>query len=230
MEQHLRQLIEEVCQHPLKNPKRQKAMNKLLIEIQRLPGLGKSSHPDYLDALNQTWEWGNRSICTQFDWSKPKIQERLVQWLNSYLYWRIKDLYSSSKVNSTSLDAPIGNDEAGATLLELLSENGLHPPSRNGLDAYIEQIERERQQDIGLALEQYIEEDPEGKLHNCHPKAHPECNCRLLSQRVLLNSPPNKFSSLSTELNIKYQTLNAHWKRNCLPQLQEIAKELGYQP
>ncbi len=56
MEQHLRQLIEEVCQHPLKNPKRQKAMNKLLIEIQRLPGLGKSSHPDYLDALNQTWE------------------------------------------------------------------------------------------------------------------------------------------------------------------------------
>lgn len=230
MEQHLRQLIEEVCQHPLKTPKRRKAMNRLLIEIQRLPGLGKSSHPDYLDALNQTWEWVNRSICARFDWGEPKVQERLVQWLNKYLYWRIKDLYLSPKGNPTSLDTPIGNDEAGTTLLELLSENSLHPPSRSGLDAYIEQIERERQQDIGLALERYIEQDPEGKLQNCHPKAHPECNCQLMSQRILLKSPPDKLSALSTELNIKYQTLNAHWKRNCLPRLQEIAKELGYQP
>ena len=124
MEQHLRQLIGEVCQHPLNTPKRRKAMNRLLIEIQQLPGLAKSSHPDYLDALNRTLEWANRSICDQFDWGEPEVQKRLVQWLNKYLYWRIKDLSLCSKGNPTSLDTngtKKSRKARGLSSLQLLS-------------------------------------------------------------------------------------------------------------
>jgi hypothetical protein len=88
MDEQLRQLIAAVCGHPLKSLKRRKAMNQLLVAIQRLPGLGTSSHPDYLDALNRTWEWVNRSICQEFHLVKPSIQKRLLQWINSYLLHR----------------------------------------------------------------------------------------------------------------------------------------------
>ncbi|HEY9652310.1 MAG TPA: hypothetical protein V6C95_16750, partial [Coleofasciculaceae cyanobacterium] len=77
---------------------------------------------------------------------------------------------------------------------------------------------------------QYIKQDPEQKLRQCHPKASPNCNCQLLSQRISLKSPPDKFSQLARELNINYQTLVQHWKRSCLPLLQTIAINLGYEP
>lgn len=227
MDEQLYQLIVQVCQHPLKSPKRRKAMNLLLVEIQRLPGLGKSSHPDYLDALNRTWEWVNRQLCQGFNPNKPLIQKRLLQWINSYLYWRIKDLYSPGK-SDRSLDAPIGDSPTEPSFLDLLSTTGFEIPSRSGLDGYIEQIEREQQQVVSLKLEQYVVEDPKKKLQNCHPQTYATCNCQLLSSRVLLKNPPDKFSAIAKEFSINYQTLKSHWERKCLPLLQEIALELGY--
>ncbi len=228
MDEQLYRLIAQVCQQPLKSPKRRKAMNLLLVEIQQLPGLGKSSHPDYLDALNRTFEWINRQLCQDFDRDRPLIQKRLLQWVNSYLSWRLKDLYSQKK-GDRSLDAPITDNQTETSLLELLPTTNFEIPTRSGLDTYIEQIEREQQQQVGLKLEQYVEEDPDEKLRNCHPQTYPNCNCQLLSSRVLLKNPPDKFSAIAREHNINYQTLKSHWERNCRPLLQAIALELGYQ-
>lgn len=227
MDEQLYQLIAQVCQHPLRSPKRRKAMNLLLVEIQRLPGLVKLPHPDYLDALNRTWEWVNRQLCQEFKADLPLVQKRLVQWINSYLYWRIRDLYSPAK-SDRSLDAPIGDGQTEISLLDILSTTGFEIPTRSGLDGYIEQIEREQQQAVGLKLEQYVEQDPKEKLRNCHPQTYPNCNCQLLSSRVLLKDPPDKFSAIAKELSINYQTLKSHWERKCRPLLQEIALELGY--
>lgn len=227
MEQVLRQLIEEVCQSQPLKPQRRKALNRLLIELQRLPGLKRSQHPEYLDALNQTWEWVNNSICSQFNWDKPDVQQRLVQWLNSYLFWRIKDRLAPNQKAAMSLDAPIG--EGHTDFLSGLSETGLVTPTRHGLDGYIDRLEQEQQQNIALLLEKYIETDPEGKLQTCYPKGHPECNCQTLAQRVLLQNPPEKFATIAREYDINYQTLKSHWERNCRPLLQAIALELGYQ-
>jgi len=178
-------------------------MNLLLMEIQRLPGLGKSPHPDYLDALNRTLEWVNRQLCQDFNAHKPLVQKRLLQWINSYLYWRIKDLYLQGK-SDRSLDAPIGDNQTETSLLELLPTTGFAIPTRTGLDGYIEQIEREQQQVVGLKLEQYVEQDPKEKLRNCHLQTYPNCNCWSLSSRVLLKDPPDKFSAIAKELSINY--------------------------
>lgn len=229
MDEQLYQLIAQICQHPWKSPKRQKAMNLLLREIQLLPGLGKSSHPDYLDALNNTFEWVNRQLCQDFNPDRPLVQKRLLQWINSYLYWRIKDLYLQGKSDRTySLDAPIGDHQSETSLLELLPTTDFQIPTRSGIDSYIQQIETEQQQIIGLKLEEYVREDPKEKLRNCHPQTYSNCNCQLLTSRVLLKDPPDKFSLLAKELSINYQTLKSHWERKCRPLLQEIAIELGY--
>ncbi len=228
MDKQLYELITEVCQHPLKNLKRRKTINLLLIEIQRLPGLLKSSHPDYLDALNRTLEWVNQKLCQDFNPDQPLVQKRFQQWVNSYLYWRIRDLYSSKKT-ALSLDPPIGNDRSETSLVYLLSKTGFEPcPTLTGIDGYIEKLEREQQQVLGLKLEQHILADPNGKLQNCHPKSYPNCNAQLLSTRVLLKDPPDKFSAIALELSINYQTLKSHWERKCRPLLQEILLELGY--
>ncbi len=230
MDEQLRQLIATVCQHPNGSLERRKAMHRLLIQLQQLPGLLKSTHPDYLDALNRTWEWVSRNICSTFELRTPSIQESLVKWLNGYLYWRIKDVVSPAASIAISLDKIIGDHEQGTPLVEQLSETGLNTPTLSGLNGHIERLEKEKIQRIGLDLERYIQQDPEKKLRNCYPRAHPNCNCQLLSQRRYLKDPPDSFQNIAQELNMKSTQLTNHWYGRCKPLLQEIAEDLGYLP
>ncbi len=222
LDRRLSALITEIRQNPAKSRKWRTAMNKLLREIQQLPGLKKSSHPDYPEALNRTFEWVSREI-DKFQPRQSSVSKSFVNWINGYLGWRIKDLYSPDKDAPISLDAPIAVDAGETTRLELLSDFTL-----GGLDGMIESVQKETTQRIGLELELYIEQDPEGKLKNSYPRSYPECNCQFLSLRRVLKEPPDKFKDLAKELNVKYTTLNSHWDRKCEPSLQEIARNLGY--
>ncbi|MDB9514121.1 hypothetical protein PN499_23245 [Kamptonema animale CS-326] len=215
-------LIAEIRQNPANSRKWRTAMNKVLREIQQLPGLKKSAHQDYPEALNRTFEWVSREIAN-FDPRPPSVSKSLVNWINGTLRRRIQDLYSVDKKAPISLDAPLAVDAGETTRLELLPD-----PTLSGLDSIIESFQKEHTQRIGLQLELYIEQDPEGKLKNSYPRSSPECNCQFLSLRRVLKDPPDKFQDLAEELNVKYTTLNSHWKRKCQPSLQEIARTLGY--
>lgn len=103
MDEYLNVLIAAVRQAPEESPERRKALHRLIIQIQNLPGIVKSSHPDYPKALNETWEWVSRKILG-FDINQSSIpgvtlQIALVNWINSYLRYRIQDLYSSKGGN-----------------------------------------------------------------------------------------------------------------------------------
>jgi len=98
-----------------------------------------------------------------------------------------------------------------------------------GIEQLIEREQSKNKQRIGRQLWQYIEDDPDGKLRNSYPSDKPDANSQLLARR-LLKDPPDKLSVIARELNIKYQTLNSHWKRASLPLLKEIVLEFGYQP
>lgn len=243
----LRQLIATVCQHPDGSPEWRRAMSRLLIVVQGLPEFSRYSRldcPDYLlDALNRTWEWLSRNI-RNFKPRTSSIREDLVKWINGYLHWRIKDLASPDPPPGTrfhySLDAPISSDDSQEkiTHLEQVAEQGQllgtssNPSVLSGLEIYIEQLQRQSEQRIVLELALYIEQDPKRQLRNCYPRKHPECNCQLLSLRLLFifKNPPDTLADLAQEFNINYQTLLSHWKRKALPLLQEIAISLGYQP
>ena len=95
-------------------------------------------------------------------------------------------------------------------------------------DDIIEQTE-EIQQFIQKML-LYIKTDPEGRLRNCHPHKYPQFNCHELAKRQLLKDPPDRWKDITEELQVPYSTGVAHWQRKCLPLLQTIAQELGYQP
>ncbi len=231
-DEHLQQLIASICGNPDPTSlERRREINRLLVILQQLPGLLKSSHLYYLEALDQTWEWVSRNICTFEPHPHLSIQESLKRWINGYLSWRIRDLYRGGKCNPYSLDTPLDNssDENPTTLLEKLTETGFEPPKLSGIDGYIEQLLRQERQEICRQLERYISEDPQGILRDCKCRKSPNCNCQCLSQRLLLKDPPDKISQISQDLGINYQTLNSHWKKKCKPLLQKIARSfLGY--
>lgn len=223
-----------ICNNPnLTSSDRLQSINRLLFELQELPGLLKSSHPYYLEALDRTWEWVIQNICKFQQRPHLSLQESLVKWINGYLSWRIKDLYRQNR-DVLSLDVFINeSSENPSTLLEQISETGFDPPKLSGLDAYLENLRKKEIEKIWQKLERYIEEDPDQILSKLHPRKFPDCNCQVLSQKLLLQEPPERLAQIHREfqnlgVSIPDKTLRSHWKNKCQPCLQTILESLGY--
>ncbi|MBR8829050.1 MAG: hypothetical protein DSM107014_14320 [Gomphosphaeria aponina SAG 52.96 = DSM 107014] len=214
MEEELRRLIAEVRAYPSSSPQRRKALNKLLMLTQKLRGIYRSTHPNYLDALDRTFEW----VCKNID--VFNLERSYVVWFNGYLKWRIRDLYISDNEYIPSLDQPVANEDELRTLGETIA----HPKfSLSGIDLLLKTEQEEQRQRQGKAVWEYIKQDPAGKLTQCHLQKDPQCHCQLLAQEILLHDPPKKIAQIARELNIKNQTLYSHWNRHCIPLLREIA-------
>ncbi|MDZ8064383.1 MAG: hypothetical protein RMY64_01915 [Nostoc sp. DedQUE08] len=191
--------------------------------------------------LNQTLEWFSQNI-RNFQPRTSSVGDDLIRWIKSYLYWGIKDLNSPSppwgKKFHLSLDESILNFDAEITTwLERVSEQGqllgtpANPYILSGLEIYLENLKQQSQQRLVDNLAVYIEQDPDKQLQNCYPRKHPECNCQVLSQRLLFifKNPPDTLADIARESQINYQTLVSHWKLKAIPLLQNVAIQLGYQ-
>jgi hypothetical protein len=215
MDEQLKQLIEEISTHPPGSAEYRKIMHRLLIAIQKIPGLRKSSHPDYLHALDQTFEKISRDICRDFQPRSHSLTQDLLNWVNGDLKWRIKDLYiqdQKKKNKEESLDRSISYAREETNLGDFLAS-----PTLEGLEGYLEKLQNQKIERIGLELESYIDRDP-------------QCNCQILSQRRFFRDPPDTFPEIAQELNMPLRPLTNHWFGRCLPLVQNIARDLGYNP
>lgn len=218
-DEYLRQIIVAVCQPPDGSLERKKAMNHLLSYIPRLPGLAKCSHLDYPDVLSATLAMVSTRI-QEFQPRSDSLSSSLATWINYKLRhkYRISELYQHNSSDPLPLDNSI---------TPLVADP--HPSTIWDIEAQIEQWQQqEKYVRVGVKIWEYIEQDPEGRLRSCHPRQNRECNCQLLSQRMLLKNPPDRLPAFAKEFNIPYQTLVYHWKNKGLPLLQSIARELGY--
>jgi hypothetical protein len=236
------QLIREVLQNPDGSSQQQQAMERLLGQIPNLTGIytHNDSVIDYLEALNRALiavsiyqdnisNYNLHRFLQRFrldiDNENPEvIRQNFVRWFNRILKNKIIDMYRQLPSQPLSLDTPINEQEGETNYLTQVPEQTL-----TGLDNLIVQEQKKTTQSIGRNLWQYIEEDPERKLQNCHPRNHPKANCQELAKRSLLKDPPDSLTGIATELNVNYQTLNSHNKRHCYPLLREIARRFGYQ-
>ncbi|MEA5573012.1 hypothetical protein [Calothrix sp. UHCC 0171] len=230
-EKHLNILLLAAMQAPPDSLERRKALHRLLVNLQKLPGIAKSSHPDYPIALSNTWQWVCRNI-DNFDVGKSSIQDiiledALVNWINGYLRRRIQDLYLDKDTKILSLDA-FNQDDSGNQLSNTL-ESKLVAPTLSGLDAEIEKERQKYYKKIADEIRLYIERDPDNILQNSHIKGNTQCNCQYLSKRLLLKNNPDSLKTISQELNTPYQTIVTRWSRRCLPLLRETFEKIGYQ-
>lgn len=239
-EQRLQALIATVQS---RSPGWRKALNRLIAEIQQLPGLTRSPHPDYYEALDDTLLHLIDEI-QSFVPQHPSIVQSLTAWINGKLRlkYRVRELYNPSgdrrprklktpqaQFRNRSRKVPLSLDKPLTTTGNETFGDRLAAPS---LWEVREQLERDRRSQhhtcIGRQLQQYIEQDPEGKLKQCHPGNYPDCHTQVLSQRLLLKSPPDKLAQIARDLKINYHTLNWHWQYKALPLLRSIALDLGY--
>ncbi|NEO01965.1 MAG: hypothetical protein F6K50_43295 [Moorea sp. SIO3I7] len=229
-DQQLRALIDRIRgNRDLQSEQRRRDINRLLRECQRLPGLRKSSHPLYLEALDQTWEWVSKNIYKFEPQPDLPVQTSLLRWINGYLKWRIHELYVKQAGHDISLDLNINKDpDNPLTLLDQLPDGGFETPTISGIDAYIEKVIKQKIQEIFQELERYVEEDPDRIFQKCYPRQCADCNCQLLCQSLLFKYPPDKLTHISRELSVNYNALRSHWKRKCLVLLQKKLKDLGY--
>ena len=248
-DEQLSEWIATVRQEPEGSLPWRKAMNQLLLAVQQLPGLARSNHPDYFEALNDTLMRLSEEI-REFVPTGSSVENSLVAWINRKLRlkYQVMELHGLPRDRSSrtraktaleefktqarqpplSLDTPIGQDSS-ETFAEHLPDQ--EPATLWELEAAIAQAQAQQNTlRVGSQLTQYIQQDPEGTLRNCHPSAHPACNCQVLSQRLLLKHPPDKLANLAREFNINYHTLNWHWKNKGIPLLRSIAQNLGYPP
>ncbi len=217
----LQELIKQICHSAEKSWERRRLMNQLIIELSKDKNLLKSSHFDYLEALNHTWLWLCKDLCKIF--SKQDLNRKtLLKIINTYLSWRIKDLYIPDN-RLVSLDVIVSKDEVITTLLDNVVTTNI-----NGIDGYIEELQLQEMEIISLQFIKYIEKDPDKRLQNAYLKNRPICNCQFLAQKLLLKEPQEKLIKIAEELNISPQTIYSFWKRNCLVLLRQIALELGY--
>lgn len=89
-------------------------------------------------------------------------------------------------------------------------------------------LEKELKQ-IARQLKDLIEEDPENRFKNFYPKDRQDCNCQTLVKLKYLKEPPLNTREIKEQLGIPKTTIDSHLERKCIPLLQEIAKELGYE-
>ncbi len=220
LEEKLRQLFEEICQYPADSRQGKKALNQFLTLCQGLPGLKKSTHPDYADALNRTLEKVGRKIKT-FNPHPDAFIEDLVKWIKSHLKFAFIDVYNEQNKHR------LKEKEAFLKLERMLE------PKLSGIERLIEELQQQDRQHFGLKLKRYIEEYPNRLLRNYHPQNHPECNVQLLIQRLFLKQPPEKLAAIAREFGVNDQTLYGYWRNHreeVFSHLQEVAKIFGYQP
>ncbi len=194
-----------------------KALDQLLLEIQKLPGLAKCSHPDYPEVLDDTLiEVANR--ISEFHPQHDSITTSLIVWINHKLRlkYKVRDLYSRGKQPPPlSLDQLL-SDEGSTTFGDIFLLPDTLP---------------EPESSIAHCLWEYIDQDTEGKLQNCIPQKYPNCNAQKVARMLLSgsyykkNGQPN-LRVLAQAYDIPYKTFYSYWRDHCQPLLLAIANKL----
>lgn len=214
---------------------------------------------DYAEIFNNVMERVVKEICQDFQPQANKSMAASLQaWINEKmrLKYEVLDIYPSSNQSNSTPTNLIGAKsnrknpkkefyeqakKPPFSLNKILNQNGdetfedyLAAPTLNGLDAIIERDQEkleEQELRISVNFARYIEQDPQGKLRNCYPPRgnYVDCNCQLLAQRLLLKEPPESKTEIAKEIKVPYQSFISHWKRKCIPLLQSIGIEIGYQ-
>lgn len=236
-DEQLRELLQLLKDSQQGSQEQERLKNQLCKLIPLLPGSRKYREPDpkidFDGALNEAYGGFFKTLPTFFrgidldNIADDVLRTRVVKRFNQIIQNKVCNQYRQLKRQpfTWSLDAPTKTK----TGEEFDAEGMADDTTEVGIEQLIEREQAKNQQRIGRQLWQYIEDDPEGKLRNSYPSDKPDANSQLLARR-LLKDPPDKLSVIARELNIKYQTLNSHWKRASLPLLKEIVLELGYQP
>ena len=212
LDQQLRQLVKQACNHPPGSPIRQRNLTQV---IRLCAGkLWRDSAAYYPDALQQTWVYFCQNVCeaTTGDRYDPD-RSSVSTWLNSYLRRRLQDFSIDAQkqqvIRVTGLARSSRSGETGDVIdpVEML-------PAEPDVPPILQEV-----RDWAIA-------DSRGELKAVHIEGHAEITCQLLILRRL--PPETGWKQLSAEMGLSVSTLSSFYQRKCLPRLRKFGQSEGY--
>lgn len=195
----------QACHYPPDSRQRKHYLTKIIRVI--APKLWRVNTPYYAEALQKTWEYFIRNVCTTYDPSRAL----LTTWLNVYLRYRHKDLVKWAAADRQKLilldpQASEAEGDASKVIKEVPSKD------YGSLDL-LEQVIH------------WVETDADGVLRQTHLMGCPDINCQTI---ILLRLPPETpWKEISARFNEKVPTLASFYQRQCLPRLRKFGQSEG---
>ncbi len=203
LNQQLLELVTEACRHPPGNPVRQRNLTKVIRLVS--PKLWRESVPYYQDALQQTWLYFSKHICTRFD---PTLGG-VPTWLNAHLKRRLQDFYIQKQ---------------GQLRGEISSWQDRDGEVVDVVDAIADK--RGDVEPIWEKVRAWAEQDANGELRSIHIEGRPDVNCQVLILRRLLSE--TSWKALSAEYGLAIPTLSSFYRRQCMTRLRNFGESEGY--
>jgi hypothetical protein len=211
LDQQLRDLVAQACEHPPGSPQRQ----KLLTQIIRLTAgrLWRESTPYYPDALQQTWLYFCRNLCEGLTGQTyDPTYGSVVTWLNAYLKRRLQDFYLQyhrEKAIAAPPQLRYSHSSGSGEVIDPIDNLAAAPQAPPILEN----------------VEMWVKTDIDGDLRRTHIKGRPDVTCQVL---ILKRLPPEvSWKDLSEEFGLPIPTLSSFYQRQCLPRLRKFAELEG---
>lgn len=208
--QELQQLVQQVCQYPVKNPQRRRGFNQIIRRIQQSGKLWRESVPYYEDALQDTWLHFSRNLCETTTAEKPYCDPNcsIIARLNAYLKRRLQD-YGTKATAEQKQRVPQQIDSSGK-VLDPLEQIASPVPTPSLLEA----------------VQVWVEADESGELRSTHVRGRPDVNCQVL---ILRRLPPEiAWKDLAKEFGLSIPTLSGFYEKQCRPRLRQFGQSEGY--
>ena len=197
--------VTQARSHPQGSYARNHYLTRIIRQVS--PKLWKVNTPYYPDALQQTWMYFAKNVCTIYDPERASIST----WLNVYLRYRHHDLLNRAmNQDKRTLSIDSHSTETGKRSLKVIQE----VPSKDyGSLALLEQVMT------------WVETDADQRLRRTHLRGRPDINCQTL---ILLRLPPETtWKNISANFDVPIPTLSAFFQRRCLPYLCEFGRAEG---
>jgi hypothetical protein len=224
-----------LIQEALHDPNRVEALALAIDQLPKIKAdIGKGWQPYYDKALpvtmrdiqrninrfRQFYPLDLESVNCQNPAEVANVRKCFIKWVVIILKRDCQNVSRSkkNKLRDLSISDPIDENEnftVGDTIADNLTLTG------------IKRLLEQERLFMGKKIKRYLEEDPERKLRNCHPRNSPHLNCQVIAQKLLIQEPSLNRRQLARELEVPEQTVYTRWNKYCLPLLLIIAKELG---
>lgn len=197
---------QQACKYPPDSRERQYYLTKIIRVI--APKLWRVNTPYYPEALQKTWEYFSRNICTTYD---PSLA-LMTTWLNVFLRYRHLDLLTQAAQERKKLipiDPQVAATEGtdSTVIKEVISKN-------YGSLKLLEQVMH------------WVETDADGTLRQTHLTGRPDIDCQTI---ILLRLPPETpWKEIAARFNEKIPTLASFYQRQCLPRLRDLGRAEGW--
>ncbi|NER28848.1 MAG: sigma-70 family RNA polymerase sigma factor [Symploca sp. SIO1C4] len=209
LEQKLRQLITEICTHPLKSLERQQKLSQVCILVIKSGKLWRENTTYYNDALQQMWEY----CCQHPEEYEPSLKN-VTTWLNDNLKKQLRNLRDAQRRNKNRLLTIIQTQEGQ------IFDPTDNIPARPDIDPVLE---------VWEATLNWVKSDPDRILRKTCFRKRSEVNAQALILRRL--PPETPWQTIATEFQLtpsESKDLPKFYSRKCLPHLRRFGTSLGY--